>query len=316
MRFIGCSVAGVHDPHLSKMLDEFAHLQGPLLDRAQPHFILFEKGVAQIEVAAARRLGLKPVIYGTSYSDLPKFLNQIPPAVASLVPTDDMRMSLQTLRGAQSLDETFGNVREFIERVIYPGRKIRIGSAIKTEGSGKVFLRNKYLFPAAATHNDFSYPQTLAAWALIEGQILAIPADWDRRCDFDLVRRLKKLRRVREALLRASSADDPVLAEFLDAGAIRRKTTERKLTIRDIYQHWVGSQPKPHYQQFVSVPVPIIELRSNRAEPPEYGVFNIDSPEREPLLTEETIPLLNLVSDMVALGFELFGRNRSSGAGR
>src|SRR5207244_10064813 len=110
--FIGCSVAGVRDPHLSKMLDGFAQLQGPLLEGVQPHFILFKKGVPHTEIAAARKSGLMPIIYGADYAALPDFLNEIPRPTPSQVPTEDMRTALQTLRGAKSLAETFSNARE------------------------------------------------------------------------------------------------------------------------------------------------------------------------------------------------------------
>jgi hypothetical protein len=74
--------------------------------------------------------------------------------------------------------------------------------------------------------------------------------------------------------------------------------------MRDLYQHWVGRQPDPHYDQFVSVPVPLVETTTNRKEPPEYGVLNIDTKEEEPLLSAKTLPLLKTVSEFIALGFE------------
>jgi SIR2-like domain len=302
--FIGCSIAGVDDRHLSTLLEEFAKIQGPLLDRSEPHFILFKKGVSPDELGAAGRLGLKPVIYGDTYESLPEFLRKIPDAPS--VSSDDVRLILQTLAGAQSLQETFDTVREIITRVIYPGRKIRIGFAVKTEEKGKVLLRNKYLIPVGATHNDFSYPQTLAAWALIEGKILCVPDSLGLSCDFDLLRKLTKVDRVKEALLKTNISGDKVALDFLQADEVARKTKDETLTIGDIYQNWVARQPKKHYGQFVSIPVPIIERITNEREPPEYGVFNIDTAEPAPLLTDATTALLKLVSDAVAVAFKLF----------
>jgi hypothetical protein len=310
--FIGCSIAGVEDRHLSTLLNEFAEIRGPLLQRAEPHFILFKDDAPSEEKAAALRLGLKPVMYGSTYDSLPEFLRKIPDAPS--VSTDDVRLMLQTLAGAQSLQETFDTIRDFIEKVIYPGRKIRTGFAAKIEESGKVFLRNKYLIPVGATHNDFSYPLTLAAWALIESKILSVPDSQELACDFDLLRKLKKLDRVKETVRKVNPADDPVMADFLNLDEVKRKTQDRTLTIGDIYQNWVGRQPKKHYSQFLSVPVPIVERITNNLEPPEYGVFNIDTPEVAPLVTDATSALLKLVSDAVAVAFKLFAGKSATGA--
>jgi hypothetical protein len=160
------------------------------------------------------------------------------------------------------------------------------------------------LFPTAATHNVFSYPQTLAAWALIEGRILAWPRDQNRPCDFQRLRKLNKDARIRELLLATDPAQDRVLAQYLDAEAIRRKTLDEMLSIADLYQHWVGRQENPHYDQFVSVPVPIVDRIVNDVAWPEYGVLNIDAKGTDPLLTDQTEPLLKLASDWIALAFE------------
>jgi hypothetical protein len=71
-------------------------------------------------------------------------------------------------------------------------------------------------------------------------------------------------------------------------------------------QHWVGKQANPHYSQFVSVPVPVIDRIQNQPVGgwPEYGVLNIDSLDADPLLTNETAPLLELASHLTALGLE------------
>jgi len=85
---------------------------------------------------------------------------------------------------------------------------------------------------------------------------------------------------------------------------IKDRTESGTLTMRDIYQHWVGNQPSPHYHQFIAVPVPMVETTTNRKEPPEYGVLNIDTREGEPLLTNTTLPLLKTISEFIALAFE------------
>lgn len=302
--FIGCSIAGVEDQHLSTLLAQFVQIKGNLLDRAEPNFILFKEDAPADEMAAAIRLGLRPVIYGKEYGDLPEFLRQIPdvPDVSS----DDVRLILQTLAGAKSLQETFDTARDLITRVIYPGRKIRVGFAEKIQNKGQVILRNNYILPVGATHNDFSYPLTLAAWALIEGKILSVPNSLPDTCDFEMLRKLMKADRVKEAVIAACASGDKVAGKFLKLAEIKSKIENETLKVEDIYQNWVGSQPKQHYGQFVSVPVPIIERITNDEEPPEYGVFNIDTAEPAPLLTDATAALLKLVSDAVAVAFKMF----------
>ncbi len=307
LMFVGCSLEAVHDPHLGKMLGEFSRLHGPILQEAgRPHYMLVKGRPTAEEVVRLRELGVVPLSYGQDYSDLPRFLNSIPQRPVSAVRTENIRTLLYTLRGAQSRSELLSDIKTFLKDTVYRGRQIRVGFAAKVEEGGRTVLRNKYLHPEAATHNEFSYPQTFAAWALIEGRILVYPGDLDLRCDFNHLRRLRKYERVRAELLSTDPGADPVMGNFLSAETIKQKTRDGTLTIRDIYQHWVGRQPDPHYQQFVSVPVPIVEKIVNvQNEPREHGVINIDTKDPDPLVTEETKPLLKLASDLVTLAFEL-----------
>jgi len=217
---------------------------------------------------------------------------------------------VRSVEQCNSLAALMVDIRTFFEQVVYPGRSVRVGFAEKVfeASSQRWVLRNLHLVPRNATNNVFSYPQTLAAWALIEGEILAWPRDWDRKCNFECLKKLSKFERVKQDLLATDPEVDEVLAKYLDAEAIKRKTHDESLSIRDLYQHWIGNQPKPdkvHYKQFISVPVPIIDYVSNHEQLPEYGVFNIDTIEPGmPLLTECTKPLLELVSRLTRIGME------------
>ena len=302
--FVGCSLDGVQDPHLKGILDQFAALQGVITEGTTPHYMLVAgKPDAAIRVKL-RRLGIVPVSVGASYTELPSFLRSIPVPSESSIPTEEVCTRLRTLRGATTLEEVLQDAKHFLEHVVFPGRVLRTGFAVKCEDQGRTLLRNRYLLPSAATHNEFSYPQTLAAWALVEGRILAFPADWDRPCDFSLLRKIRKWDRIRAALLATDVIADPVLAEYLNPDVIKDRTESGTLTMRAIYQHWVGNQPSPHYHQFIAVPVPMVETTTNRKEPPEYGVLNIDTREEEPLLTNSTLPLLKTISEFIALAFE------------
>ena len=302
--FVGCSLDSVQDPHLKGILDRFAALQGNITEGATPHYMLVVgKPDAAIKVKL-RKLGIVPVSVGASFADLPAFLRSIPAPSEVSIPAAEVCARLQTIRGATTLDEVLQDAKDFLEHSVFPGRKVRMGFAVKSDEQGRTILRNRYLLPTPATHNEFSYPQTLAAWALVEGRVFSFPADWDRPCDFALVRKLRKLNRIRAALLATDASADPILADYLNPEAIKSNTASGALTMRDLYQHWVGSQPNPHYQQFISVPVPVVETTTNRKEPPEYGVLNIDTNEEEPLLTGTTLPLLKMVSEFIALAFE------------
>jgi hypothetical protein len=224
-----------------------------------------------------------------------------------IIASDSLLSLARAVEYSRTFAELLNEVKSFIENVIYPGRPVRIGFAEKDSVDGRVCLVNKNLIPRIASHNRFSYPQTLAAWALIEGEIIRWPEDWDRACDFLCLRRLNKHDRVVSALMETDPSKDPILAQYLKPKEIKEKTQAGTLTIRDLYQHWQGNQPKePYYTQFISVPVPIIDYKSNDADLKEYGVFNIDTPQRTPpLLTDETRPLLVLISRMTRIGYEL-----------
>jgi hypothetical protein len=316
LMFVGSSADGVSDPHLGAILKEFSLLQGPLLEKVTPHFLLAKGRLEGTEVIRLRKLGIEPISYGDAFSDLPKFINSLSQGSQISIQTQDIRSRLHNLRVAQTYGEVLLDVKTFINEVVYPGRKVRIAFVEKTELDGRPILRTEYLFPSKATHNIFSYPQTLAAWALIEGQIFGFSPDidyLDRVCNFGLLRQLKKFERVRKLLVATNPELDPLLSEFLRPDEVVRKTNEETLKLSDLYQHWVGRQPEPHYTQFISVPVPIVDEIVGQKEPPEYGVINIDTLETEPLLTDEVRPLLKLTSDIVALGFEIVQKRLEGG---
>ena len=316
LMFVGSSVDGASDPHLGSILAEFSRLNGPLLENVMPHFMLVKGELKSKEIVRLRRLGIQPISFGDTFSKLPEFINSLSENEQIFIPAQDVRARLHNLRVAKTLDEIFQDVKTFINEVVYPGRRIRIAFVKKIESEGRHILRPEYLFPPKATHTDFSYPQTLAAWALIEGQIFAFSKDvdyLDRPCDFTTLRKLKKFKRVRDLLLASDPNTDSFLAEFLNTDEIIRKTQDETLKLSDLYQHWVGDQPEAHYRQFVSVPIPVVDQMVGLKEPPEYGVLNIDTQEIEPLLTNKVEPLLKMASDIIALAFERLQKPESTG---
>lgn len=222
---------------------------------------------------------------------------------------------LHMLRHAQSRAEVLTDVEKFITRSIYPFRRVRVGFAAKKTGKdGRIFLHVEDLVPEEVVHRSFSYPHTLAAWALIEGRIFAHPADVDRPCDFERLRRLGKEERVKAALLSLDPATERATRSFLDADLIKERTKNETLRLGDLYQDWISHQPEPYYKQFVSVPVPVVNRLVSWDAPPEYGVLNIDAPDDVPLATPATLPLLELAADFITLGFEMVDARTREGA--
>lgn len=304
--FIGCSIDGAEDPHLSRFLSSFSEMISPLDSNSVPHFLLLPGKPEAKDRVRLRRLGIEPISYGEHFSELPTYLEAISQSSDDRKVVADLTRTLRAVRYSESLSEVFQNLKEFVDEVVFPGRKVRIGFAERVSEHGRSLLRSSHLIPTSATHNHFSYPQTLAAWALIEGRIFAWPDDLHRACDFPRLRRLGKLERVLELLRKTDPAVDPILPQFLDAAKIVQRSELATLTLEDLYQHWVGQQERPHYRQFVSVPVPVIDQIANGVDWPEFGVFNIDTPEKEPpLLNPRTEALLKFVSDLASLAFRL-----------
>lgn len=306
--FVGTSLDGAQDPHLQTLLEEFSAVHGPVLDDSRsPHFMLVRSGTDALSRSILRKRGIEPLEYGDSFADLPVFIRELVEPQPIQVEVDQVRARFHALRTARSRQEVLSDAKHFIEAVIFPHRKVRVAFAEKVTVDGRTILHSIDPLPPHALHHKFSYPQTLAAWALIEGRIFAYPRDLERVCNFGLLRRLNKYNRVKQMLMATDSAD-PILNRFLDATTIREKSSAESLQISDVYQHWVGEQPKPHYDQFISVPVPLIDLVTvtEQKEPPEFCVVNIDTLGHPPLLDDRTEALLSIVSDVIALAYERF----------
>ncbi len=303
--FVGCSLDGVSDPHLSTLLAEFSRVAGPLLENSAAHFFLMNGTPSAEQHVVLRRLGIEPVSYGKEYTDLPKYLESIPAPGPVQVSTTDVRARLQALRSVTELDEFMDDIAVYLKTQVFPGRQIRVSFASLVVGGPRRVLRHRMLAPRSAAHSMFSYPQTVAAWALLEGRLLAWPHDKDRRCDFDRLRKLKKYDRVRDALLATDPKADPLLSRGLKSADVISKTAGEKLALSDLYQDAAGPKRASPYVQFVSVPVPVVPALVSGDSFREYGVINIDTKEEAALLTARTEPLLELISEYVAIAHEL-----------
>ncbi len=305
--FVGCSANGVGDPHLRPILQKFAAIASSGSTDMHPHFFLHKGQLSADEKVLLRNAGITPVSYGDDYSLLAGWLESIPDNKPAISVTQT-RNVVAGIRTASTLSEVLSITRTLLEH-IFNGRQIRVTFARKVQVAGNIRLRSEGLIPSGATHNEFSYPQTLASWALIEGRMLDWQAARDPqlpgRCDFERLKLLGKYDTIQQLLLSVDPTDK-VLPTYLNPETIRSKAANESLELTDIYQHWVGKQANPHYSQFVSVPVPVIDRIQNQPVGgwPEYGVLNIDSLDADPLLTNETAPLLELASHLTALGLE------------
>lgn len=302
--FIGTSLDGVTDPHLGKILAEFKILAAKSSTVSQPHFILLREPLDSSDEVEFRELGIQPVVYGNSFSDLPGFLEKASQSTVQIsVPA--VLDPLGDVRRSKSLDDVLKICESFIRDHVYQGREVRINFVEKKLNTQGTELSHRALIPRNATDNRYSYPLTVAAWALIEGVILAWPHDSARKLDFKRLTQLKKAQSIKAMICDQSVLSEEGVQSYLDAGKILQGLQDNTLTLADIYQNWVGRQPNPHYDQFVSLPVPLIRTVPNNSVIPEYGVFNIDCLYGPPLLDHRTGPLLAIASEMAALGFQM-----------
>lgn len=306
--FIGSSVVGLEDPHMSKILLEFARISDRTRGEDSPHVALIAGRLAGTEVAQLRRLGIDPVPYGDDHEDLPRFLARIIEQERITVDAHEVRSLAQAVGKAESKGSGLMHIAQFIQRVVFAGRDVRTTFCEKVvTGSQGVHLEARYVMPSNATRNIFNYPLSIAAWALIEGRIIAWPEDRATRCNFELVERLGRLGHVLDLLSSPGVESVPEISRYVDLARVRTAAVERRLTMGDFFQDWAAGQPDPRYDRFLSVPVPAVDSFGNRELVEEFGVFNIDSVGGGPLLDRRTDELLRLASSLATLVFRRVG---------
>ncbi len=74
---------------------------------------------------------------------------------------------------AESPQRLMDIIKDTIKEVIFAGIETRVGLSLKEMEDGRIVLRNKYIDPVlqydAQYIHPFAYPETVAAWALIQG---------------------------------------------------------------------------------------------------------------------------------------------------
>jgi hypothetical protein len=299
--FIASSVGGLGDPHMGRILTEFARMSDRSHGEESPHIALVKGRPSGEEVARLRRLGIEALSFGDSYDDLPGFLRKIVERERITVGCHTVRALAQALGKAEAKDAALGLIADFIRQEVYRGRDTRITFCEKVADESSAHLEARYVMPANATRNIFNYPLSIAAWALIEGRIISWPEERATRCNLDLVERLGRYDDVWKLLSSQAVESVPEISRYVDLEQVRALFAERKLTLGDFFQDWTAGQPFPRYDRFISVPVPSIESFGNREHIPEFGVFNIDTLGGGPLLDRRTSELLQLATSLATL---------------
>lgn len=293
--FVGSSVDGIADPHMGRILREFTRMADQTRGEEAPHVALVSGKPSGKEVARLRSLGIDTLSYGT-HAELPDFLRSLASREQITIASTSVRTLAQSIANARDRGSGLRDVAEFIRREIYPGRSIRISFAEKVSIDGKALLETRHVTPPESTHNVFNYPISVAAWSLIEGRIIAWPDDIDSRCDLDLIDRLGKRPELDAAMASSELEQAPEIVRYVDLDKVRSAYTDDNLVLGDLFQDWATRQPRPRYDQFVCVPVPLLESFGNRDHPDELGVFNVDALGGPPLRDGRSEELLKLAA--------------------
>lgn len=199
-------------------------------------------------------------------------------------------------------------IKDTIKEVIFAGIETRVGLALKQRHQdGNLVLHNRYIVPDVQFDDQyihpFPYPDTIAAWALIQGEPLIYPAvikdqvslvsyEWLRRSDkYDAIKR-----HLSDMAQRGNVRANDLLTKFVG----------ERLRIADMYQPSPKIGQPTRFGSFISMPVP---LRYNAAAAPrlrEIGVLNVDIVDPDPqqpgaAFTEERIDMLRTASTLIDL---------------
>jgi hypothetical protein len=138
---------------------------------------------------------------------------------------------------------------------------------------------------------------------LAEGRVFRWPDDAAIACDFARIAELGKAEAI-DLLLNDDRLinSPPYLARTVDVEVLRTSYRARTLTLKDFYQDWVKWSPASRYKRFMSVPVPL-EPESRERAVSEYGVFNIDTFDDEPLLDERILQDLRVATAFVVSAY-------------
>jgi hypothetical protein len=311
LMFVGTSLDGTHDPHLGDLLAEFQSLADPLRGETSPHIMLVRGRVDGDLRARLNHQGIEPVSYGAEYRELARFIRSLGDSSTVELKADPFAAIMAAVRRSPSLDDALRAIGNWITSDVLLGRRIRVSFSEKIQTGNETSLRRRAVIPSSSSGNPHHYPLSISAWSLVEGRPICWPQDADRAVDVAWLRRFGKLDAV-DALINAPGLDaHPQLSTYTDVDRIRAAWATGALVLRDFFQDWSSDQPRPHYNQFISVPVPWIESASPGEDVPEYGVFNVDSLDPQPLSDRRVMEHLKLAAGLATIAFELHGGARA-----
>ena len=177
-------------------------------------------------------------------------------------------------------------VKDTIKEVIFAGVETRVGLALKMRHTdGTIKLVNHYIVPDVQIDDQyfhpFPYPDTIAAWALIQGESIIFPTQVEEAqgpINFDVLRRNGKYDMV-QRILHESAQRNPADARM---GDLRAKFDAGTLRLRDIFAPWpVGGQPT-RFASFISVPIPLRPAPAFNTRTREIGALTVDIVDADP----------------------------------
>jgi predicted phosphodiesterase len=202
-------------------------------------------------------------------------------------------------------------IKETIKDTIFMGIETRIGLALKQRRpqETQIVLANRYIFPDVQADDQylhpFPYPDTVAAWTMIQGEPLIYPTQVRGNTapvNYDWLRRTGKydevLRALDEALL-----SDPGSARLND---LRKKLDGGSLAVNDIFQPWLDSGVQTRFTTFISMPIPLRAQSFSAARPREIGTLNVDIIDPDPMrpgesFTPERLDMLRSIATAIDL---------------
>ncbi len=226
----------------------------------------------------------------------------------------EQRLRISTRQFVEALDDDtqdilvrpFETLKDTIKEVIFSGIETRVGLALKQRAvtTGQIELINRYIVPDAQIDDQFlhpySYPDTVAAWSLVQGDPLIFPRmfrEQDALINTDLLRFTGKYPEIVRQLRALSQT-----GRFPQrAAAILAKLETNTLKYSDIFQDWLPASTQTRFQSFIAVPIP---LRSSGVRQRELGVLHVDVVDPDPndpagAFTVERVDMLKTLSHLM-----------------
>jgi hypothetical protein len=160
--FIGVSHDGATDPHLTKILENFAQLSDSIRGEDNPHVLLHHGEIDPRDRVRLRTRGVEALQYGSSYDDLEGFLSELAEPERIVVDVNEVTEVVRSVLDSDGVAEGVRRATRHIHSWVYRGREIRVGYAelvpSDSSGSGSQSLIEKYVIPGQAPCEDYAKP--------------------------------------------------------------------------------------------------------------------------------------------------------------